>query len=354
MQQLINNLINHFEKQDIDKISSYGLWNGKAGMAIVYCLLMRHTGGEHFSDKASILLDEVSDGIASIGALSFSDGVTGIGWAFEWLKENEFLDINTDEALEEIDDTLYRSIVFSPDENISLQNGTLGKATYITKRYQSINENTSRYRNICLQECLVLLTNDLKAKITGEGGLLANEFITNRNVQDMINSGHALLFLSRFLQLKLNLVTVEDTLYSLTDAVEALLKYYCNGSNEIVTPEFISSLQYLAFCYYMAGNYYGIRTWQQRGSSYMQQLDIMNNFNGSLSDNDKIRKMQINSSLYVKSPEEPQKETIEGLLQTMDIASLPFKLQGGSGMALLSCLSVTEPTLITDWHQLIA
>jgi hypothetical protein len=80
----------------------------------------------------------------------------------------------------------------------------------------------------------------------------------------------------------------------------------------------------------------------------------MNNLNGGLSDNDKIRKMLINSSLYVKSPEAPQKENVECLLQTIEIGALPFKLHGGSGMALLSCLSVTEPNLIPDWHQLIA
>lgn len=354
MQQLINNLINHIEKQDIVEVNSYGLWNGKAGMAIVYCLLMRYTGSEHFSDKALTLLDDVSDGISSIGALTFADGLAGIGWAFEWLKENEFIDIDTDQALEEIDDTMYRSIVFGADENISLQNGTLGKAVYITKRFQSINENTSRFRNICLQECLVLLTNDLKEKLTGEAGILANGFMTSRNAQDMINCAHALLFLSRFLQLKLNLATVEDTLYNLTDAVESQLKNYCTGMHDMITSEFHLSLQYLAFCYYNAGNYYGILTWQQRGLSYMKQLDVMSSLDTRLSDSDKIRKMQINSLLYIKSPEEPRKENIECLLKTMDIGNLPFKLQGGSGMALLSCLSVTEPQLVTDWHQLIA
>jgi hypothetical protein len=352
----MNGLIQQFEYKDLNEIKSNGLWNGKAGMAIVYCLLMRHTNSDVFTEKALALLDDISDNIRFVRDVGFAEGITGIGWAIQWLADNEFLDINTDEALGEIDDSLYRTIVFSPDEDISMARGTLGKAIYFTKRHQSVNEGTVRFKAMCRHECLVLLTNDLKAKLAGEQQLPVIGSGMEENVEQYTNWAHALLFLSSFIHLNINLVVVEDTLYSTIGHAGQVLHHFtdrCREQRAEIPVNTWLALQYLAFCYYMAGKQYNHRVWQQQGKQFMQQLNAINSLAQPKTPEEKIRRYQIDSLLHTCMHDYRQVEGIAAPEEPADLDALPFTFHKGSGMALLSMLSRRNPELVPDWHQLI-
>lgn len=242
---------------------SYALYDGKAGEAILLYLLSRNLEYNHLTDIALMRLNDISDQIAQIESLSFSDGLAGIGWAIEWAAQNNFLEANTDEILEDIDDTLYKSVVYIPSENISLATGVLGKLLFFFARYKSRNLGSHRLKNIAHEECLVLLTDDLHEKLCGEDGHIYKGSVTN---DDLINFGHAVYILSDFLWSKINEPTVEGTLYDLVKFIDT----YLDG---VVAREHYSNiLLFLSCCYYLAGEYHHQSIWRNRGLHFTKAI----------------------------------------------------------------------------------
>src|SRR5215475_16042885 len=91
----------------------YSLYKGKTGLCICYFLLFDISKDDSHLIKARNLLDELSGNIGNVKGLGFADGLAGIGWGIEWLVQNNYVDANTDEILEDLDDELYRSVVYS-------------------------------------------------------------------------------------------------------------------------------------------------------------------------------------------------------------------------------------------------
>lgn len=255
--ELIPDLVN-FKQDDC------GLFEGKAGRAILLYLISRYNQQDGLKDNALTLLDEISDEIANIDYLGFANGLAGIGWAVEWTAQNGFLEINTDEILDDIDNTLYKSVVYSPDKDISLASGTLGKMCFFLSRYKSNNLHTHRLKRICHEECLILLTDDLYEKVLGEEGLIKNEYLAN---DDLINLGHLIYFISDFLRLKVNEVTVEKLLNRTLQFVDHLIEGYCNNRT---TSERDIMVQFLSICYYFAGKNHKHNFWQQRALNLLK------------------------------------------------------------------------------------
>jgi hypothetical protein len=101
-------------------IDNLGLLTGKMGIAIFFYQYARYTDNTMFIDYAGELIDEIYDEINPGTTVSFEDGLTGIGWGIEYLVKNKLVQADTDEALAEIDNALYRSRINSP---ILIKNG---------------------------------------------------------------------------------------------------------------------------------------------------------------------------------------------------------------------------------------
>lgn len=91
-----------------------GLLNGKMGIAIFFYHYYRYSGCEIYNEFAGELLDQVYEEINTSTPADFENGLTGIGWGIEYLVRNKFVDADTDEALAEVDNTLYRRRLHSP------------------------------------------------------------------------------------------------------------------------------------------------------------------------------------------------------------------------------------------------
>jgi len=140
----------------IQEINDYGLYTGKTGLCISLFELGHHTGIQAFKDDAVEMLNEVSSNIAEVEGLGLASGLAGVGWAIELIVQSGQLKEDTNVLLEEVDDELYRDMVFSKSSDISIAYGTLGKALYFLKRLKSLGSKKSRFRKICTIECLVL------------------------------------------------------------------------------------------------------------------------------------------------------------------------------------------------------
>lgn len=90
-------------------INNLGLLNGKMGIAIFFYQYARYTGSKMFGDYAGELIDEIYEEINTNTPVDFANGLTGIGWGIEYLVKNGFVAADTDEALAEVDNTVYRS-----------------------------------------------------------------------------------------------------------------------------------------------------------------------------------------------------------------------------------------------------
>lgn len=205
-------LITEYEKKNshISKKPN-GLFDGDIGDCI--SLFVQSQDYSKLKQRAEILLDNIADNVNKISSCNFEDGLSGLGFAIEWLAQNNFININTDEVLEDIDDYLYKEVVFKKSLSIRLADGLLGKGLFFYKRLQAKNFNQNRYKIICLNECLVLLSDELLNWFTNlEAGLLNKKILDFTN-QEIISTAQSLIFFSKLFSSRLNTKSSERGIY---------------------------------------------------------------------------------------------------------------------------------------------
>ncbi|QES88732.1 lanthionine synthetase LanC family protein [Rhizosphaericola mali] len=250
-----------------------GLFDGIGGESILLFLLSKCDSESINKQRAQQSLDIISDNIDSMERLNFSDGLAGIGWMVEWIVQNGFLEFNTNEVLEDIDNTLYKSVIYSSDNNISLARGTIGKILFFWSRYRSKNPSTHRLKNIFQEECLVLLTDDLYEHLCGENAIFHKKKLSS---DDVINLGHVIYFLSNFLWTKINEPTIENTLYGAMNFIMEIIDKNIGDEdfNSIEVTE-IDDYLFLSSCFYLAGKNHQLNFWQQKGIKYASYFKDM-------------------------------------------------------------------------------
>lgn len=332
--------------------TQYGLLSGQIGSAILYYLLSKHTSDETLKEEGLALLDEISENITSIQKLGFGDGLAGIGWGVEWLVQNELLaDTNTDDVLEDVDNTLYKAVIYTREKDTSLLTGMLGSIAYFLRRELSRNPGTHRFRRICHQECIVILTDCLYETLTGDNGLLKDTPGSAAENNFIINLGQTLTLMSSIIDI--NRPTVKAILReSVKYAGEVL-----TGAVSLEPPsrslnEHLNAL-YLAVCMLIAGKKRQDNLLQSQAIEYIGKLyaalpgDV-------LSDQQlQLKKLSVLILLYVNLPENEYKDEIEKLVRSLSAEDLPFLLYNGAGTLMLAEICLSDPLLIEDWHELI-
>lgn len=239
------------EKLTSEYENSYGLYNGKTGLCMCYFIFGEIEKNPDYEIKARILLDEISENIGGVEALDFANGLAGIGWGIEWLVQNNFIDANTDEILEDLDDELYKSVVFAKAASLSFHNGTLGKAMYFYKRLKAQNPNPVRYRSLCNQECLVLLTDEINETLLNkETGLLSVETLhQNLTGSQLTEIAQCLVFLIKLIPLRVNAEVTER----IVCAILSFITKHADTFTPNNTKEKEADYKYFLFAYFLAG-----------------------------------------------------------------------------------------------------
>lgn len=252
-----------------------GLYTGKTGSALLYYLAGALSGQQAYSTAAETMMDEVSEQINEVDSMNYYSGLAGIGWAIEWLARNRFVEVNTDEFLEEMDTALYNRTIIAAEDTTGLFTGTLGKITYFRIRHQSRNPGTHRMRRLYNEMCLVILTDELKERLLDEGGILPGWKYRQPDPEAIQTLAQALLFTSDFLPDRVNINPVELTLYESIRFTDVMLPHTIellrNGSLAC-TAAVMAELQYLAWCYCSAGAKHDNNSWQQKGREYLKAL----------------------------------------------------------------------------------
>lgn len=140
-------------------IESPGLLNGKLGITIFFYHYYRYTGNEIYNEFAGELIDQIYEEINTSIPVNFEDGLTGIGWGIEYLVKNRLVDADTDEALAEIDNTLYRRRLNSAiliDES----NSIFGYGLYYLSRLTGHNIDNNDLNTLIKKYHLIFLIDE--------------------------------------------------------------------------------------------------------------------------------------------------------------------------------------------------
>jgi hypothetical protein len=136
-----------------------GLCKGKMGIAIFLYHYSRNRKKEIYANFAGNLLDQVFIETNKTKPDCFQNGMAGIGWGIEYLIRNHFVEADTDDVLEELDEKIFNHRNHNSQESL-YGDVFFSKGLYFLAR---IKGHESETRNRTVQgnkEKLIILTND--------------------------------------------------------------------------------------------------------------------------------------------------------------------------------------------------
>ena len=115
-------------------LKNSGLFHGRMGVAIFFFHYAQYTRNELFEKYAAEIIGQIQAEIHWDSPVDYEDGLAGIGAGIEYLTQNRFLDIDTNEILNDFDKKISHAIVYEPHENFSKDNGLIGLGHYFLSR----------------------------------------------------------------------------------------------------------------------------------------------------------------------------------------------------------------------------
>ena len=123
---------------DSTGMSDIGLFTGKMGIILSLVTYSRSTKQKAIEEVADFLMNQVLESMTNISPLSFSNGLTGIGWAIEYLIQNGYMPGCGADICTDIDNKLM-SYDIRRVGDFSLENGIYGWLHYIVAHIQGAN-----------------------------------------------------------------------------------------------------------------------------------------------------------------------------------------------------------------------
>jgi len=137
-----------------------GLLHGTMGVVVFFFHCARHTGDISYEDHAMRLLENIQQQILEEHTMGYADGLAGIGAAFEYLAQNDFLEIDTNDILEEFDRAIFRAIIFGDRTDVSFHTGLSGLGRYLFFRVTGDGAN-NRHIGILDNKMLLIHLTDI-------------------------------------------------------------------------------------------------------------------------------------------------------------------------------------------------
>lgn len=140
-------------------IENPGLQNGKMGIAIFFYHYSKYSKNKIYEEYAGELIDEIYGEINTSTPVNFESGLTGIGWGIEYLVKNKFVQGDTDEALSEIDNSVYRNSLYRP---FLLESGNdlFGFGLYYLTRLNKHGNDDNNLNTLFKKQHLIYLIDD--------------------------------------------------------------------------------------------------------------------------------------------------------------------------------------------------
>lgn len=131
----------HVLMQHSDALMDMGLLNGKMGIVIFFSHYSKHTQKDIFDDIAGNLLDNVLSKIHKKLPINFDSGLTGIGWAIEYLIQNKFMEGDSLTVCKQIDEMIMKTDPRRLND-LTLESGIEGLLHYILAHIQGVQNQS--------------------------------------------------------------------------------------------------------------------------------------------------------------------------------------------------------------------
>ncbi len=155
-QLLLQRIVNHLTiNGDLDDL---GLFHGKIGIVIFFFHYARYANNPIYEEFAEGLLDGIIEKIHDWLPIDFENGYLGIGWGIEYLARQKFIDENTNDILEEIDEKIMERDVRRISD-LSLNTGLEGVLHYVLARLHNNKETKSLFDKHYLSDLLAVANN---------------------------------------------------------------------------------------------------------------------------------------------------------------------------------------------------
>ena len=136
-----------------------GLVHGKMGIAIFFFHYTQYTKNMLFADYALDLIGEIQNQIHVNSPADYEKGIAGIGIGIDYLIRNNFL-IVEDDIFEDLDQRMYRAVMYDPWQDFSLYDGLTGYGRYWISRLRYQKPSTQA------RECLWHIVELIKGKLS--------------------------------------------------------------------------------------------------------------------------------------------------------------------------------------------
>lgn len=157
-------------QQNTAKITGIGLFDGQAGIALFLFNYGRFINDPEYESAGLTLIENSLEIIDRDTPINYLSGLAGFGSAVECLTQNCFLNINTDEILEDIDALLQYNVLTHRIADVTgLHNGAIGIGKYYLNR---------------LNNPFTPAENDLKRNLVSVIGKIAELIETERAIDN--------------------------------------------------------------------------------------------------------------------------------------------------------------------------
>lgn len=138
--------------------TNISLLNGKMGGVIFLYHYSKYSNKSQYRHIAENLIEDIYKQINIDMPINFSYGLCGIGWAFEYLIQNKFIEADSDDILEDIDAKVMEYNV-SKIKDLDFNTGISGIAYYIITRIESHKRtgHTLPFDSVYLENLLEVL-----------------------------------------------------------------------------------------------------------------------------------------------------------------------------------------------------
>ncbi|SHJ46989.1 lanthionine synthetase C family protein [Aquimarina spongiae] len=143
----IYNILQNYQTEN----QNIGVLAGVSGVSLFQFYYARYKDSEEAADKGAEIISQAVESISNGYTFpTFCSGIAGAAWVLDFLSEEEFVDIDNDELLADLDPFLLEAMNGDIERSyFDFLHGATGYGFYFLKRYQNTQspELKERYRN---------------------------------------------------------------------------------------------------------------------------------------------------------------------------------------------------------------
>lgn len=220
-------------------IENYGLYRGLMGNAIfLFCQdsVRKDTVNKKLAKK---YINHIIENVPFISDFSFADGLLGIGWGIQWILTQKIIRADADEILEDLDAEIFKLIMYSKSDNVSLDNGAMGRILYIHDRIIYPHSQRNIYQEVPLKELLMLSIDEFYhhlVVVTENGISMKKDVVSLDDNTYLLHLAQALIICLK-IQKMFSVRYIYDLHPYLNDFTDKLIQGFSDSNTFIIKPE---------------------------------------------------------------------------------------------------------------------